>query len=49
VKNIVSATHVYGKGGPQIALGAHRSADDALIVAVGLDVEGGFDARPLAA
>src|ERR1019366_479734 len=38
-----------GKRRAEVALGAHCPADDALIVAVGLDIESGFEARPLAA
>ena len=48
-ENIVTAAHVYRKRRAEVALGAHGSADDTLVVAVGLDIEGGFEARPLAA
>jgi len=49
VKNIIAATQVDRKRRAQVALCAHCPADHALMVAVGLDIEGRFDARPLAA
>ena len=49
VKNIIAAAQVDRKRRAQVALGAHGPADHAFMVAVGLDIEGGFDARPLAA
>jgi len=48
-KNIFPAAEVYRKRWAQVAFGAHCPADHALMVAVGLDIEGRFDARPLAA
>src|SRR5665213_457581 len=48
-KNIFSAAQVYRKRWAQIALRAHCPTDHSLMVAVDLDIEDSFDARPLTA
>lgn len=47
-EGVCPASQVHGKGRAQIALCAHGAADHAFIVGVWQDIEGGFDACPLA-
>ena len=47
MKNIIAVAQVDRKRRAQVALGAHRPANYALVVAEGFDIEFNFDVRPL--